>query len=198
MPPYPSYLVFGYVYDSNGVIVSSASLKIKTSVSTIYKTTNSDGIFMYDLSDAGYETGETVDVVVTEPLNNELKAHTFVVTGMFLEENITLAIRTAVENSVGYASMNVLHSVGKTPITADNPLPVTQDSSQIFEERRAYNSDGQVEYIGEAKAGTQESVQGWRIQKRTYVSNRLTKIAWSNYDAKFNKIWNSRISYNYR
>ncbi len=198
MPPYPAYLVFGFVYDSNGVAVPSAQLIVKTSVGRKVYITNSDGIFMYDLAEIGYVSGEAVQVIVTEPLNNELKDFNFIVTGMFLNEDINLALRTRVENRVDYPTMSILHSIGKSPITSDNPLSVTQDSSQIFEERRAYNSDGQVEYIGEAQPGTQTSVKGWRIHKRTYVSNRLTNIAWANFDAKFNKIWNSRATYNFR
>lgn len=122
--PYSAYLVYGVVNDSLGNSVANAKLKVKTSVSTTYHTTNSDGIFLYDLASNGYVSGETVTVDVTGPYNNEFKAHTFVVSGSFLNENISLAVRTIVEGSTDYPIKAVLHSVGKKPITHDNPLAV--------------------------------------------------------------------------
>jgi len=197
--PYIAYLVYGYVYDSLGNIVPNATLKVTTSVGVKEYTTDSDGIFMYDLAEVGYTSGETVAVAVTEPYNNETKAHTFIVEGFWKNENITLILRTvAGVNTVGYITTPIIHSVGHKPITSDNPLPVTQNNTLIFEERRSYNADGQVEYIGEAESGSEDNKPVWRIHKRTYANNRLTKIAWSNYNAKFNKIWSSRTSYNYR
>jgi len=67
-----------------------------------------------------------------------------------------------------------------------------------WEERRAYNADGQVEYIGEANVGSEETDAKWRIQKRTYVNNRLTKISWADYNDLFDKVWNDRAAYSYR
>ena len=47
-------------------------------------------------------------------------------------------------------------------------------------------------YIGEAEPGTLTSVTKWRIQKRTYVSRKLTKIEWANGDSNFDKEWDER------
>ena len=124
MPPFVSYLVFGYVIDSLGKIVRSANLKVTTSVGSKTYTTNSNGIFMYDLAEIGYTSGETVSVDVTDAFNNELKAHTFIVSGFSLNEDITLAIRTSAIDVVGYVSRQIIHSVGNKPITRDNPLPI--------------------------------------------------------------------------
>lgn len=80
----------------------------------------------------------------------------------------------------------------------EGPFQKVITSHQPFEERRAYNSSGQVEYIGEATPGSEDSVAVWRIHKRVYSSNRLTKISWADYDAEFDKIWDDRATYNYR
>ncbi len=196
--PYPAYLVFGNVHNSDGSPSANATVEITTSISVITKTTDSDGILLFDLAEAGYVSGNTVIMDIEGKYNNNFKEHKFVVSGFFNQEDITLIQRTNAVNSTGYAPQSILHSVGKKPITLDNPLPVTQGNTQIFEERRANNASGQVEYIGEAIPGSQNGSPNWRIHKRTYSSNRLTKIAWAKYNAKFDKIWNDRITYNYR
>ncbi len=124
MPPYIAYLVFGRVFNSLGNIISDAQLIVTTSVGDKTYHTNSDGIFLYDLAEVGYVSGETVTVDVTEPFNNETIEHTFVVSGFWNEENITLILRTSGVNTTGYSPPIILHSVGKKPITSDNPLAV--------------------------------------------------------------------------
>ena len=198
MPPFISFLVFGIVSNSQGNIISNAQLNVKTSIGEKSFFTDSNGLFLYDLAEIGYAVGETVTVNVTEPFNNEIQTQTYVVTGSFLEEDITTELRTRVEKISELQTQNVLHSVGKKPITPENPLSVTIDDTELFEERRAYNSSGQLEFIGESAPGGENSKTVWRIHKRTYVSNRLTKIAWANFNAKFNKIWNNRTTYSYR
>ena len=122
--PTISYLVFGRVFDSLGNIISNAQLIVTTSVGDKTYHTNSDGIFLYDLAEVGYVSGEIVTVVVTEPFNNETKEHTFVVDGFWNEEDITLVLRTTGVNTTGYSPPIILHSVGKKPITSSNPLAV--------------------------------------------------------------------------
>ena len=93
--------------------------------------------------------------------------------------------------------------------TADELNGVKQDTVEwdlyayrstyaVVEERRAYNANGQVEYIGEAVPGSEDGEEVWRIHKRTYVNNRLTKISWADYNAKFDKEWDERTTYDYR
>src|SRR3990167_3397716 len=122
--PYSAYLVFGYVYNSLSNIVANADLTVITSVSRKYYKTDSDGIFLFDLADAGYIAGELATIEVAEPFNNELKTHTFNVDGSFLEANITLELKTIAKGISDIAPMTIIHSVGKTPITYDNPFPV--------------------------------------------------------------------------
>ena len=52
-------------------------------------------------------------------------------------------------------------------------------------------------YVGEATPGSLTSSAVWRIQKRTYTSNKLTKIEWAEGDARFKKIWDDRASLSY-
>lgn len=188
MPPYPAYLVFGFIYDSLGAIVPSAKLEVKTSISTKNYTTNSDGIFMYDLADAGYVSGETVKVNVTTALNNELKAHTFVVSGMFIEENITLVLRIAVENIVGYPAMSILHSVGKIPITLDNPLPVSEENDLLKGYELSGGDDDNRIYGYIDKKGR------WYIQKYVSADKTYKYIKGS---GSFLNNWNNRINLTY-
>lgn len=128
MPPYVSYLVYGYVFSSSGNIVSDAAIEVITSVSKKYYSTDASGIYMFDLADAGYVSGETVSMKIAGSNNNEYKLHTFVVAGSENNEDITLSLRTAVEGSTDYPIKSILHSVGKKPITGDNPLPVSDGS----------------------------------------------------------------------
>ena len=198
MNPFLVHLIYGTVTSSQGNVVANAQLAVITSITTKIYNTNADGIYMLNLADIGYVAGETITINVTEQFNNELKSHKYTVTGSFSEENITLGLRIAVERISDLQQQNVLHSVGKTPITADNPLSVTLDNSDRIEERRSYNSDNQVEFIGEAKPGNEDSRTGWRIHKRSYVDRRHTKVSWANFNANFDKIWTDRTSYDYR
>ena len=124
IPPFISFLVFGIVSNSQGNIISNAQLNVKTSLGEKNFFTDSNGLFLYDLADIGYADGETVTVNVTEPFNNEIQTQTYVVEDSFLEENIITELRTRVEKISELQTQNVLHSVGKKPITAENPLPI--------------------------------------------------------------------------
>lgn len=124
MPPFIAYLVYGYVRNSKGDVVPNATLKVETSVGNAIYTTDSDGIFLYDLAEIGYTSGETVEVKVTEPYNNEFKDHSYVVEGVSNTENIILSLRTDGVNAVGYVTRPILHSVGNEPVTRDNPLAI--------------------------------------------------------------------------
>lgn len=197
--PYSPHLVYGYIRDSLSRVLPNLKFQVVTSVGNKDYSTNSDGIYLIDLSEIGYAEGETVTINATDKFNNETIAHKFVVTGFFTEdETVTLELRTTVQNDSEQGRLNVPRSVGKEPITSDNPLSVTQDNTQIFEERRSYNGNGQVEYIGEAVPGSKDAKPVWRIHKRTYEANRLTKIAWANFNAGYDKIWDDRTTYDYR
>ncbi len=198
MPPFSPFLIFGTVVNSISIVVPNAILKVTTSVGVGYFDVDANGTFSLDLAEIGYVSGETITIETKDAFNNETKIQQVIVTGFFAEITITLALRTAVDRISNLQQQNVLHSIGKAPITRDNPLSVTYDSTQIFEERRFYNGNGQVEFICEAVPGTRESEDGWRIQKRFYTNNRLTKLSWANFNAKFDKICNNRNTYGYR
>jgi len=133
MPPYTTYLVYGYILSSSGTVVSNAKIIVNTSISSREYFSNSSGIYMYDLAEIGYVDGETVIENVTEPYNNEYKEHTFVVSGSSNEEDITLSVRTIAVNATDYSPKTILHSVGKEPITKNNPLPISGMNSLITE-----------------------------------------------------------------
>jgi len=127
--PYSPFLVFGYIYNSLSNPIINAELTVITSISRKYYTTSSDGSFLFDLADAGYISGELVTIEVAEPFNNEFKIHTFNVDGFFSEQNITLELRKIADKISDIAPMTILHSVGKKPITTENPLPVQLTSN---------------------------------------------------------------------
>lgn len=128
MPPYASYLVYGDVYNADGFGSSEAVITIFTSISTIGTkpvTTGTDGVFVFDLANYGYTSGETVSVSIEDKYRNQVLTTTFVVTGAFQNINWTLAYRTdAFLPNANIAQTPMLHTVGKKPVTADNPLSV--------------------------------------------------------------------------
>lgn len=138
--PYVAYLVFGYVLDSIGDVVSNATLKV-TSITTKSFTSDSDGIFIFDLATVGYVSGETVSVSVIDPFNNETLDFTFIVEGFWREANINLALRILAIDTTGGAQETILKSIGNKPITRDNPLPTENTADPIAGYAIAGNDD---------------------------------------------------------
>lgn len=67
----------------------------------------------------------------------------------------------------------------------------------IYNEQWSYTASNQPEYYGFAKIGTGTDAEGWLISKTTYSGMYPVKKRWSNNEAKFDKVWSSRTSYNY-
>lgn len=203
MAPYVSYLVFGTVLNSIGNLISNSNLEVITSIGRKNYTTNASGLYLYDLAEIGYSDGETVTVNVTEPFNNEFKVHSYVVEGDFNEENITTQLRTYTENITDYPIKSVLHSVGKSPITNENPLSVeTVDSngnntSNQYTVSQSYGSNGLIEFIGRTSPGTNKSNDKWQIKKLTYDGRKITDIQFAGGTNAFNQIWNNRSNLSY-
>ena len=60
------------------------------------------------------------------------------------------------------------------------------------------DSNGNIEYIGEAQPGTSQSDPEWRISKISYdVNNDFDDIKWADGEALFTKKWDDRASYTY-
>src|SRR3990167_6054975 len=187
--PYSAYLVYGYVYNSSGSIVANASLEVITSVSRKYYTTDSDGIYLFDLADNGYISGETITINITEPFNNESKSHQLVISGFFSEQNITLEIRTAAERISDISPMSILHSVGRKPITEDNPLPILDKSDLLKDYVLSGGDDTNRIYGYINKKGA------WYIQQYD-SANLLYKYVKGAND--FLSSWNSRTALTYK
>lgn len=122
--PYSSYLVFGTVYDSDGFIASYASIEVITSIGNKTYESDANGIYLFDLADIGYSNAETVKLNLKDEFDNEYINHTFVVSGAYHEEDITLDIRTDALRATDYSPKSILHTVGKNPVTPENPLAV--------------------------------------------------------------------------
>ncbi len=180
--PYTPHLLYGTVTNSKGFVVPRAQIDVITSVGHRIYNANADGIYMFDISDIGYTAGETITLRTTEQFNNELKDHKYLVTGSFSEENIALELRTAVENISNLQEQNVLHTVGKKPITTDNPLPISNVGFPL---------DGYMLSGGQQDgtfSGYVNKEGAWYIQKfdssnETYVYSRGSGnflISWNN------------------
>ena len=122
--PYTPYLVYGTVNNSLGNIEESAELTFTTSLGTMSCKTNSDGIFLVDLADVGYSSGETVSVLTKCEFNNEYSEDTLVISGGMYNLNVSLSSRTKAQETTGYTVRSMLHSIGNSPVTRDNPLPI--------------------------------------------------------------------------
>jgi len=57
--PYITYLVYGYIYDSCGNVVPSATLEVETSIAKKKYSSDSSGIYLFDLAELGYTAGAT-------------------------------------------------------------------------------------------------------------------------------------------
>ncbi len=188
MPIYMPYLVFGTVLDSIGDVVPNAKIEVTTSIKTRNYTSDTNGIYLFNLADIGYTSGETVPVKVVGPFDNELLDFTFVVEGFWREADINLAIRTAVENITGYPILSVLHSVGKKPITTDNALPV-QDNVDLLRGYALAGGDDDNRIFGYVKKNGE-----WYIQKFDKATKQYLYIKGK---SGFITNWNGRTSLTY-
>jgi len=197
MAPYASYLVYGYIRNSLNGIIANASLVVETSVGNKHYTSNSDGIYLFDLAEIGYADGETVKIDVTEPFNNELKNHTFVVSGFSNNEDISLSVRTTAVNTTGYSPKSIIHTIGNKPVTSENLFPTQAYIPQYDQMRSAVSGSTRPEYVGDAAPGTKTSVAKWRIKKIGYSGNASVSTLFAGGTAEFDKIWDNRASYSY-
>lgn len=69
------------------------------------------------------------------------------------------------------------------------------DLTEIWEN----DSSGRMLYYGEAKPGSSEGADCWRICKYTYTGNNFNadKKTWANGNANFDKVWTDRTGYSY-
>ncbi len=189
MVPYPSFLVFGKVLNSQGFIIVNAKLEVITSFGRAYKFTDSNGLYLYDLAEIGYTVGETVNVNITEPFNNEIQIQTYTVEGSFLEENVATRLRTKVKRISELQTQNVLHSVGRSPITLDNPLPI-KDTTYLLEEYVLSGGDDDNRIYGYV------NLKGaWYIQK--YDDSTLL-YKYVKGSSNFITSWNNRANLTYK
>ncbi len=189
MPAYISYLVFGTVLDSIGDLVPNASLKVTTSVGNKTYYSGSDGLYLFDLADIGYTPSETVTVNTIGPYNNELTESTFVVEDYWNESNITLEIRTKAVDVTGYSPPAILHSVGKNPITFDNPLP-TKDITDPLREYGMMGGDDENRIYGYVKPTGEWYIMKFEDSTSRYLYARGTTNSAGN--------WSNRANLNYK
>ncbi len=189
MPIYSPYLVYGTILNSEGNISPNASIEVVTSVSRKYYSSNSSGTYLFDLAEAGYVDGETLQMNIKDKFNNQFKNHTFVVSDSFHQEDITLDLRVDAVNAQDYAPKAILHSVGKKPITPDNPLPIMDKTDALKGYILAGGDDANRTY------GYVNVDGSWYIQK--YNSSDLT-YRYVRGVNDFIVNWNGRDGFNYK
>ncbi len=186
--PYVAYLIFGRVLNFIGDIVPSASLKVKTSIATKTFTSDDDGLYLFDLADVGYTSGETVKVTVTEPFNNETLDFTFDVIGFFRQSDITLALRNLAIDTIGGSTQTILHSVGNKPITRENALPIFNTTNPVLNYGLA-GGDSSNRIFGYLKVNGE-----WYIQK---FDNSTKEYLYIKGSSDFITSWNARTTLDY-
>ena len=61
----------------------------------------------------------------------------------------------------------------------------------------SYDGNGEVEYVGEAEAGTADGDNVWRIKKLIYSSGDVIDVQWADGVDTFTKSWTGREGYTY-
>lgn len=77
--------------------------------------------------------------------------------------------------------------------------PIFVDSQGLWKERRAYDENNRIQYVGRAKSGTAETTAGWAIYRLAYdgTSRRITSKDWAGGDASMKWRWDLRETYAY-
>jgi hypothetical protein len=73
-----------------------------------------------------------------------------------------------------------------------NALPINNYYTTLIDDASAT-----VSYVGKAQPGTLPSSQFWQIFKIDTSVSPLTDIEWASGNAKFDKVWDDRTTYNY-
>ncbi len=82
------------------------------------------------------------------------------------------------------------------PRFSDSSVPkMFMDAFADKEKRMAYDVSDNVEYVGYAQPGASTSDTVWYIQKMTYSSGNLTRVAIASDNADFAYAWDSRATY---
>ena len=93
MPPYTPFLVYGTVTDSISLVSVSAVVSITTSVGSKDYVTNSSGMYVADIAEIGYVSGEIITISTVDKFNNEVSSDSVVVSGGSYNLNISLSVR---------------------------------------------------------------------------------------------------------
>lgn len=61
----------------------------------------------------------------------------------------------------------------------------------------AYDSQGNLEYMGKAPPGQATSEPVWQIRRLYYASSLLNDIRWADGDLDFDNVWDNRATLSY-
>jgi len=74
---------------------------------------------------------------------------------------------------------------------------VSIDEYSLYQQRFAYDTDNQLQYVGLALGGTITSAASWQIREFSYVASNLVSILLADGDLEFDNIWDDRASLSY-
>ena len=67
-----------------------------------------------------------------------------------------------------------------------------------FQERRAYDSNGRLEYYGQSEPGTRENEEKWMIERYSYSGINEDSKKYPNGSNANTFVWSNRTNYKYR
>ncbi len=118
-------------------------------------------------------------------------------------ETIAQAISNEVvitQDSIGYILVEIESSTNVVsgqagPIGPQGVAGISEDNI-VYSKRIDFISENEL-YRGEAEVGSTTSAAAWRIRKIVLAADGDVAETWANGTALFDKVWDSRISYNY-
>jgi len=122
MPSSPN-VISGTIYNSNDINIADARVTFTTSLGSISTLSNSEGKYLVDLAEAGYELGETVSYECWDSQKNQTYSGNLIVSEGGQTVNIILALRTDVSNPPGNTDIQI-YNIGGKIVSEDNPFPV--------------------------------------------------------------------------
>ena len=198
MPPPLSYVVYGFVYDIYGIILSNATVNLTHSTNTISGTTDANGEYNINLGNLPdvWAVGDSISIKGTKTAEGTKTVSTTILGGGSQRQDITLAetsdfvYDTQVQNRTNIVMAIPLHYDG-LKVTRERPLPVLTQNP--LEQYRSTDDDtaGNVQYYSFT-----DRFGNWFIEKYNVSegSHRYAKGS-SGYSTN----WTSRatLSYDY-
>lgn len=202
--PTLSHLISGKVYSPRGLSIGATITLTKNSES-ISATSDSIGSYILNVGNlpSGWSSGNSVLLRAYKEGDGVSEVSLVLDSNPNQTQDFYLSQESDIEYYSNEDDLNryllritQLRDFEGNFINIENPIPVF-NYLRSFTTMISYDVNDQQEYIGVAPPGTPTSASRWRIQKIIYSGSLQTQIIWANGSDKFDKIWNSRTSYDY-